>query len=337
MSIYILIRIIFNMIKKYIINKITVTTMCVILLGMFYLIPTNKIEPEQEKTDKIKNIIYLLDEDNMLSQVTYFYTKETIKDQIKHNLELLINGIETNDIFYPLIPKNTKINDISIDKNNIYIDFNKEILNISKNKEEKMIEAIIYTLTEINGIENIYLSVEKESLTTLPNANKQIPYPLTREYGINKKYDLDNLKNINKTTIVFSKEIDDYNYYVPVTLINNNDDEKINIIIEELKSVIHSEKELNGYINNNLVLEDYEFNKDTLNLVFNEYIYDNIEEKTLLEEVKYIISESIFENYDVKKVVLDTKNEKNIAKIEENSWKSKKNIVYFEMSVEMTP
>lgn len=307
------------MIKKYIINKITVTTMCVILLGMFYLIPTNKIEPEQEKTDKIKNTIYLLDEDNMLSQVTYFYTKETIKDQIKHNLELLINGIETNDIFYPLIPKNTKINDISIDKNNIYIDFNKEILNISKNKEEKMIEAIIYTLTEINGIENIYLSVEKESLTTLPNANKQIPYPLTREYGINKKYDLDNLKNINKTTIVFSKEIDDYNYYVPVTLINNNDDEKINIIIEELKSVIHSEKELNGYINNNLVLEDYEFNKDTLNLVFNEYIYDNIEEKTLLEEVKYIISESIFENYDVKKVVLDTKNEKNIAKIEENS------------------
>lgn len=307
------------MIKKYIINKITVTTMCVILLGMFYLIPTNKIEPEQEKTDKIKNIIYLLDEDNMLSQVTYFYTKETIKNQIKHNLELLINGIETNDIFYPLIPKNTKINDIRIDKNNIYIDFNKEILNISKNKEEKMIEAIIYTLTEINGIENIYLSVEKESLTTLPNANKQIPYPLTREYGINKKYDLDNLKNINKTTIVFSKEIDDYNYYVPVTLINNNDDEKINIIIEELKSVIHSEKELNGYINNNLVLEDYEFNKDTLNLVFNEYIYDNIEEKTLLEEVKYIISESIFENYDVKKVVLDTKNEKNIAKIEENS------------------
>lgn len=325
------------MIKKYIINKITVTTMCVILLGMFYLIPTNKIEPEQEKTDKIKNIIYLLDEDNMLSQVTYFYTKETIKDQIKHNLELLINGIETNDIFYPLIPKKTKINDINIEKNNIYIDFNKEILNISKNKEEKMIEAIIYTLTEINGIENIYLSVEKESLTTLPNANKQIPYPLTREYGINKKYDLDNLKNINKTTIVFSKEIDDYNYYVPVTLINNNDDEKINIIIEELKSVVHSEKELNGYINNNLVLEDYEFNKDTLNLVFNEYIYDNIEEKTLLEEVKYIISESIFENYDVKKVVLDTKNEKNIAKIEENSWKSKKNIVYFEMSVEMTP
>lgn len=307
------------MIKKYIINKITVTTMCVILLGMFYLIPTNQIEIEKEESTKTKNIIYLLDKDNMLSQVTYFYTKESLKEQIKHNLETLINGIETNDIFYPLLPKNTKINDINIDKNNIYVDFNKEILNVQKDKSEQMIEAIIYTLSEINGIENIYISVEQEKLTTLPNTNKQLPYPLTREYGINKKYDLDNLKDINKTTIVFSKIEDNYNYYVPVTLINNNDDEKINIIIEELKSVIHTENNLNGYINNNLVLEDYELNKDTLRLVFNEYIYDNIEEKTVSEEVKYILSESIFENYDIKKVVLDTKSEKNIVKIEENS------------------
>lgn len=325
------------MIKKYIINKITVTTMCVILLGMFYLVPTNEIEQEVEEPNKIKNIIYLLDKDNMLSQVTYYYTSKTLKDQIKHNLETLINGIETNDIFYPLIPKNTKINDINIDKSDIYIDFSKEILNIQKSKSEKMIEAIIYTLSEINGIENIYLSVDKEKLTTLPNTNKHLPYPLTREYGINKKYDLDNLKDINKTTIVFSKNEDNYNYYVPVTLINNSDDEKINIIIEELKSVIYTKNNLNGYINNNLVLEEYELNKDTLELVFNEYIYDNIEEKMISEEVKYILSESIFENYDIEKVVLNTKNEENIIKIEKNSWKSKKNIVYFEMSVEMTP
>ena len=94
---------------------------------------------------------------------------------------------------------------------------------------------------------------------------------------------------------------------------------------------------MNGYINNNLVLEEYELNKDTLELVFNEYIYDNIEEKMISEEVKYILSKSIFENYDIEKVVINTKNEENIIKIEKNSWKSKKNIVYFEMSVEMTP
>ena len=73
------------MIKKYIINKITVTTMCVILLGMFYLVPTKEIKQEVEEPNKIKNIIYLLDKDNMLWQVTYYYTSKTLKDQIKHN------------------------------------------------------------------------------------------------------------------------------------------------------------------------------------------------------------------------------------------------------------
>ena len=307
------------MIKKYIINKITVTTMCVILLGLFYLLPTNKIAIETEEEKNIKNIIYLLDEDNLLSQVTYFYTEQTLEEQIKNNLEILINGLETNDIFFPLIPNNTKINSIKVEKNNIYIDFSHELLNVNIDLEEQMIESIIYTLSEINGIENIYLSIENEKLTKLPNSEKKLPYPLTRSYGINKEYDLDSLNDISKTTIVFSKVEDDYQYYVPITLVNNSTDDKINIIIEELKSVVYSQNDLNGYIHDNLVLEDYEITKESMRLVFNDFIYENQEEKTISEEVKYVISESIFENYDIKQVILDTKNEKNIAKIEENT------------------
>ena len=317
MSFYIFFRIKFNMIKKYIINKLTVTTMCVILLGMFYLIPTNNIKVEKEKELTYKNIVYLIDKDNMLSQVTYFFTEQTIEEQIRHNLEVLITGLETNDIFYPIIPKNTKINDIKVLENNIYIDFSKEILNIAKNKEEQMIESIIYTLSEINGIENIYISIQNEKLTTLPNSNKMIPYPLTKDFGINKKYDLDNLKEIHKTTIVFLKEENDYNYYVPVTIINNNQDDKINIIIEELKSGVHSQNKLNGFIHENLILEEYNLTNETISLVFNEYIYDNLDEKSISNEVTYVLSESIFENYDIKEVIINTKNEKNIIKIKE--------------------
>ena len=38
-----------NMIKKYLINKISVTTMCILLLTMFYLIPTANIQPQIDK------------------------------------------------------------------------------------------------------------------------------------------------------------------------------------------------------------------------------------------------------------------------------------------------
>lgn len=308
------------MIKKYIINKITVTTMCVTLLCMFYLIPSANMEIEKENITKntIENTIYLLDQDDYLSKVTYFYSEQTLEEEIRNKLNNLINGVDTLDMFYPIIPKNTKVNNIKIDKNNIYIDFSKDILNVNEIYEEAMIESIVYTLSEINGIDNIYITVENTELKELPNSKKEINYPLTRGIGINKEYNINSLKDLNQTTIVFSKMNNDYQYYVPITMITNNEEEKINIIIEELKSTIHSQNDLNGYINDNLKLEGYTLNDNTMTLVFNEYIFTNENSNLISEDVKYVISESIFENYDVTEVILDTKNQKNIAKITEN-------------------
>ena len=60
---------------------------------------------------------------------------------------------------------------------------------------------------------------------------------------------------------------------------------------------------------------DYNIDKDKFNLVFNEYIFGDLEKNVILEEVKYVISASIFENYDVKKIVFNTKDQKNVAEI----------------------
>lgn len=308
-----------NMIKKYLINKISVTTMCILLLTMFYLIPTANIQPQidKENLNAKEKVVYLLDNDSYISKVKYFFDDKTLEEEIKNRLEILKNGLETIDIFYPLIPVNTKINSIKVEKNSVYIDFSKEILNVDEYLEESMIEAIVYTLSEINGIEKIYMKVEGKELKQLPNSRKNIPYPLTRSIGINKNYNLENLKDIEKTTVVFSKKQENIHYYVPITMINNNSDDKIKIIIEELKSSIHSQNELNGLINDKLILEDYSIENKTMSLVFNEYIFENLEQNLISEEVKNVISESIFENYDINEIVLNTKDQKNIIKIKE--------------------
>lgn len=301
------------MIKKYIINKITVTTMCVILLLMFYLIPVNnnyESNIKEEDKNKYENIIYLLDEDNFVSKVISYYDKNTLEEVIKEKLNILTYGLAGNNNFYSLIPKNTKVNKIKIDKNNLYIDFSKEVYDVSKYLEEEMIESIVYTLSEINGIDNIYLTVNGKELSF---EDKLYEYPLTRKIGINKEYDIDNFNDINKTTIVFSKEYNNEKYYVPVTKINNNMDDKINIIIEELKSGIYSQDNLYGYINEKVSVEDYNIKDDKITLVFNEYIFDR--EDIILDEVKNTISESIFENYDVKEVIFSTKDNKNLCNI----------------------
>ena len=304
------------MIKKWTINKIVVASVSLFLLFMFYLIPTKpNIETEViEKEEVLKeNVVYLLDEDNYVSRVVTYYDKTDIKDIIRNKIDTLTNSDRNN--FYPLIPKGTKLNDVKVEKDAVYLDFSSEILSVNKYIEEEMIEAIVYSVTEINGINSVYIAVDSKELKKLPNSLKELNYPLTRKYGINKKYNIDSFENIDTTTVYFSKSSDDDIYYVQVTYVTNTSGEKIDIIIEELKSSINSQDNLNSFVSNMVEVVDYNIDNDKFNLVFNEYIFGDLEKNVILEEVKYVISASIFENYDVKEVIFNTKNQKNVAEI----------------------
>ena len=309
------------MIKKYTINKICVTSISFFLLLMFYLVPASpnkEIKIDKSITDKKEVVVYLMDNDYYLGRMIEYAGYDNIIDLVNKKLNILINGSDVLNDFKPLIPKNTKVNSVKIDKNNIYIDFSRELLNVSKYNEEVMIESIIYTITDINGINNIYLSINNEPLRYLPKSKKEIPYPLNRSYGINKEYDINNLKDMTKTTIYFNKKNNDVEYLVPVTKVMNTNSEKIDIIIEELKSIVNAQYNLNSYINNNLERVSHEVNNDKMNLIFNEYILDK-DKSVLLEEVKYAIAESIFDNYDVNEIVFNTKDRNNIATISKNN------------------
>ena len=305
------------MIKKFTINKIIVTSLSLILLLMFYFFPsTSNTETEViNEGSEDKKIIYLLDSDNYVSQVITYFDSKTINDEIKSRINILINGDDSLNNFYNLIPKSTKVLDVLVKNNTATINFSKDILKVNKYLEESMIEAIIYSLTEINGITGVIIKVEGKKLTSLPNSKKKIIYPLNRSYGINKNYDLVNLNNMSKTTIYFNKENDDYEYYVPVTKISNTSSEKINIIIEELKSIIYAQENLNSYLSSKAILKSFNMEDNKMYLVFNDYIFSDLENASILEEVKYTIAESIFDNYNVDKVIFSTEEKKNIATI----------------------
>ena len=64
-----------------------------------------------------------------------------------------------------------------------------------------------------------------------------------------------------------------------------------------------------SFLNSNTRLLAVENSSDVLTLMFNQYIFDEIDSKTLLEEVIYTISLSIADNYDVKEVLFMCDNE----------------------------
>ena len=57
-----------------------------------------------------------------------------------------------------------------------------------------------------------------------------------------------------------------------------------------------------SYLKSNTKLLDYEILEDQIKLSFNNYLLDDITKKTILEEVKYCISLSIKDTYNIKTV-----------------------------------
>lgn len=295
------------MLKKKALKKIFISLSCLAILGILYLFPDKdeSIKSNISKSNNENNIIYLIDNNNYISRVSTILTSETTEEKIKEIISILTIGSDKyiREGFTKIIPKNTKVLNVSINDNLVKINFSKEILNIDANNEEKMIEAIVYSLTSLDNIKYISIYVEGEILNKLPNSNKRLNTILDRTIGINKEFNISDINNTSKTTIYYLSKYNDYYYYVPVTKVSNDDISKIEIIIKELSGSKILGTNLISYLNSNTELLSYNETDKALLLNFNESILNDVNTNTILEEVTYSINLSIQDNYDIDEVL----------------------------------
>lgn len=159
-----------------------------------------------------------------------------------------------------------------------------------------MIESIVYSLTSIKDVKKVMIFVNGEILYQMPNSKKNLPETFDRSYGINKVYDLNTISNSTKTTVYYISKYDDTYYYVPITKINNDPSNKVEIIINELKNNPIYQTNLMSYLKANAELQDYEIKENSISLSFNQNLLDSLDDKSISEEVKYTISLSIKDN-----------------------------------------
>lgn len=322
------------MLTRILKKRFILTTSVLFAISLMYLLPKGKLytldnvkeELVYVEEDLNKEVIYMLDDNNMLGRTEVVINQNEIVDKAKELLEVLINdGKNESKIpngFRGIIPGDTKINSLTYDNNLIKVDFSKELLNVQKKYESKIVEAIVYTLTSIKEVDKVIIYVDGEILTKLPKSGFNLPSTLDKSYGINKNYDLTSYKNVNQVTIYYISKYNDETYYVPVTKYLNDDRDKIKIIIEELASSSSYNSNLMSYLNSNTELLATDQDVDSLFLTFNEYIFNDMNEKNILEEVIYTISLSVEANYDVKEVVFQVDNQeiyKSVIKTIENS------------------
>ena len=292
------------MIKRKALKRIYVTTL--VLFIMLIMITIDYMKEEKHttlvETEYVSNLntshLYLLNEDNYLVKVDYLITKNDIKDKVSNIIEELnVN----NKKYLPLkgiIPSNTKINSIELDKDTIILDFSKDLLKVNKNMEEKVIESIVYSLIELDDIKNVKILIDGKQLNKLEKKNQFLPILLNETIGINKDYSITSIKDIEKVVIYYVFNNKDKDYYVPVTKYLNSRDSKVKIIIDSLKGSFSSNTNLRSYLSreNNI---DFNINNDVLTFTFDSLNEDN------LESVTYSLASSIFDSMDINKVIFE--------------------------------
>lgn len=301
------------MIKKMLYKKILVASSLLVVLFMLYLIPTKKeVEFAETNLEYVYpndlETVYLLDSNDYVARVLISASNDSIISKATSLIDALtIGGKKENVIpngFRSIIPSGTKVNDIELEDGVLVINFSKDILDIDKKYEDKMIESLTYTLTSINGIDSIKLLVDGKELKKLPNSNKLLPTFLDKSYGINKIYEITNVGNIDSYTVYFVNSVNDNKYYIPVTkYVNDYKQDKIRIIIDELASSFTYQSNLSSFLNENTKLLNYEVIDKQIKLNFNDMIFSDITNNDILEEVVYTICLSINDSIDIDSVV----------------------------------
>lgn len=309
------------MLKRFWIKKIIISTSALFALSLLCLIPktgTKQLKNIKEELEYVdysspKSEVFLMDVNGYLARTTMPINGTDIESKAKEILDILIKGSggesKIPNGFRGILPSETKVNSVQFKDGVLKINFSKDLLDVKKEMEEKLVEAIVYNMTSIDGVEKIIIYVDGDILTKLPQTGVNLPSSLDRKFGINKEYDITNTKDINQVTVYYINKYNNNEYYVPVTKYLNDDREKIQIIVDELASSPIYNSNLMSYLNGNTKLLTISESIDSLDLVFNSYIFSDLDEKQILEEVIYTICLSVKDNYDVESVVFEVDDE----------------------------
>ena len=297
------------MIKNCVKRKLIITTFALLVFLITLTFPKTEEEIKNVTITYTQNAsfpIYLLDKDEFVARTSISLKSTDVVKQAKELIAMMTidnaSAAYIPNLFAPILPKNTKVLSIDVQDTTLKVNLSQEFLNIPKGYEEKVLECLVYSLTELEGVDSILLYVEGDVLDTLPNTNEKLPLLLTRDIGVNKIYDLTNLKDVTKTTTYYIAKENDFSYYIPVTLLSNSDQNKVEIVIERLKTNPNIKTNLISYLSANTEIKSYELLEEEIALSFSPVLYEGIVNEDLVEEVKYSISLSLMDSLHVKNV-----------------------------------
>lgn len=304
------------MIMSKAIRKIFITTVTMFIILTVFSIPmvqnieTLPVNLEFEEVSSIStNSIYLMNKNGYLVKANILLDEEKKEDNVLKILNNLIRSDESkfSNGLVGTIPEGVKVNAVFCGSELVTIDFSSEFLKVDVSLERKMLQSIVYSILDIEGVNGVSILVDGVNYKSSVNTGEEYPLVFDKSIGINDSYDLKSRNDISRVVVYYLENIDDSLYYVPVTKYVNDDRDKIKIIVEELTTSYIYEENLMSFLNSKTKLIDYHEENDVMFLNFNEYLFDSNDK--VLEEVIYSIGYSVFDSYDVSMVMFEVNGE----------------------------
>lgn len=138
--------------------------------------------------------------------------------------------------FNVLLPEGTEAVGIDIDEGIATVDFNAQFLNYEAHEERKLMESIVWTLTEMDHVDEVRVWVDGRPLNEMPVNGLPMNGNLSRAMGINLEYAKGvQLSQSMPVTLYFPSTSDDLeHYFVPVTRLIKKSDSVTEDLIHEL-------------------------------------------------------------------------------------------------------
>lgn len=272
---------------------------------------------EQEKhSGTVEREIYLIDANGFVVSQTFQLPVPESKEVATQVLEYLVKDGPITEIlpngFRAVLPEDTEVLSVNLQEDGtIIIDFSNEFANYQSEDERKILEAITFTVTQFDSIDQVHLRMEGKELTEMPVNGTPIEGGYSREKGINvTQSDTIDFLASDAVTMYYPTENDSERYYVPITQYIRFDEESMfRQIIEALMIGPGYDTNVMHVFHEDIILvEEPELQDGVLELVFNDMILKDTEQNIVSDEIMETLTRTLTEEKTVEAIRVKVEN-----------------------------
>ncbi|WP_440896023.1 GerMN domain-containing protein [Amphibacillus sp. Q70] len=274
-----------------------------------------ELEEGDQTAETVARQLYLLSKEGIVVPQTVELPRIESDEVATQVLEYLVeDGPVTNLLpsgFEAVLPAGTEVLGLNLEEDGtMIVDLSEEFNEYDGEKEQQIIQAMTYTLTQFDNVEKVKLWINGFEQNTMPVNGAPLQDGYSRANGINIiDTEAIDLINSQAVTIYYPTQLESNIYYVPVTQHIEVEEDLNKSIVEALLNGPSYESKLLHVFNPNVKLLEVDTSSEgVLSMEFTEEILADVNEAYIADEVIETLVLTLTDQPDISGVSISVEN-----------------------------